>query len=133
MTTQPGNPTRDPLPFGLSLAAGSGLTLMILALGFGVVQGADANTSIIGFAFIGGLLLLIVGVGGWLAVKRPFSNFDDINEPQYHGHHDHDHVHVHDASDEAHDPGLSIPATAGQARAYDTDDSTGAPPVLPHG
>ena len=42
------DPMSKPVPFGLSLAAGAGLVLMILALGFGVVQGADANSTVIG-------------------------------------------------------------------------------------
>ncbi len=117
MTTQPGNPTREPIPFGLALAAGGGLTLMIVALGIGVVQGVSADTNLIGLAFVGGLLLLIAGIIGWFSVVRPFANFDDINEPHYHGHHD-DH-HGDDAAD--------------VTEHADHDAAHAAQPVLPHG
>jgi hypothetical protein len=79
---------RRPLSFGLALTAGAGLILMMLALSFGVVQGAQANSSVIGLTFVSGLLLLLVGFGGWLAVVQPHKHFDDINVPQYTGHHE---------------------------------------------
>jgi len=82
------DPISKPIPFGLSLTAGAGLILMILALGFGVVQGANANSTAIGLTFAGGLGLLIIGVVGWLATVQPFNHFDDINVPMYTGHHD---------------------------------------------
>jgi hypothetical protein len=82
---------KKPLAFGLSLTAGAGLILMMLALAFGVVQGDAANGSIIGLTFVGGLVLFLLGIGGWLAVVQPFKNFDDINQPQYTGHHDEHH------------------------------------------
>ena len=82
------DPISKPIPFGLSLTAGAGLILMILALAFGVVQGAAANSTAIGVTFAGGLGLLLIGVIGWLATVRPFEHFDDINVPTYTGHHD---------------------------------------------
>lgn len=86
-----GHPSRQPIPFGLSLAAGGGLTLMIIALGLGVVNADAAESGGVGFLFIAGLLLLIAGVGAWLAVTRPFANFDDINVAKDTGHgHGHD-------------------------------------------
>ncbi len=74
------------LSLSLSFIGGAGVTLMILALGFGVVQGADANSQIIGISFIAGVALLILGVAGWLAVVQPYKHFDDINVAQYTGH-----------------------------------------------
>jgi hypothetical protein len=82
---------KKPLAFGLSLTAGAGLIVMMLALAFGVVQGDAANGSIIGLTFAGGVVLLILGIGGWLAVVQPFKSFDDINQPQYTGHHEEHH------------------------------------------
>lgn len=90
-----GHPSRQPIPFGLSLAAGGGLILMVTALGLGVTQGDAANGSVIGLLFITGLLLLIGGVVAWIAVTRPFDNFDDINVPKDTGHgHGHDAGHA---------------------------------------
>lgn len=86
--TEHGHPTSRPLPFGLALAAGAGLILMIIALAIGVIQSDAANSTIVGLTFAGGLALLIVGIGGWLAVVQPFQHFDDINVPQYTGHHE---------------------------------------------
>lgn len=99
------DPTRNSTSFGLALTAGAGLILMILALGFGVVQ-SDANSTVIGITFAGGLLLLITGIGGWLAVTKPFAHFDDINLPKYTGHHDEHHA---DAYEEAHETQAIIP------------------------
>ncbi|MEO8397321.1 MAG: hypothetical protein ABI700_30270 [Chloroflexota bacterium] len=94
------DPISKPVPFGLSLTAGAGLILMILALGFGVVQGAAANSTVIGLTFAGGLGLLIIGIVGWLATVQPFKNFDDINVAQYTGHHDAPHAEPHADSHE---------------------------------
>ncbi len=101
------DPMSKPVPFGLSLTAGAGLVLMILALGFGVVQGADANSTVIGLTFAGGLGLLILGIVGWLAAVQPFKNFDDINQPQFTGHHDSAHAEPH--AEEHHDETAIIP------------------------
>ena len=83
--------TDNPLLFGLSLLAGAGLITMILSLAYGVIAGADANINSIGSFFVLGLVLLITGVLGWVAVVRPFENFDDINIPMDtgHGHEEH--------------------------------------------
>ena len=97
------DPMSKPVPFALSLTAGAGLVLMILALGFGVVQGADANSTVIGLTFAGGLGLLIIGIVGWLAAVQPFKNFDDINQPNFTGHHDasHDTAHTEDHAEDS--------------------------------
>jgi len=90
------DPMKQPLSFGLALTAGAGLILMMLALGFGVVQGEAANGTAIGLSFAGGLALFVLGIGGWLAVVQPFKNFDDINQGQYTGHHDEHHEESHE-------------------------------------
>ncbi len=84
----------------LALTAGAGLILMMLALGIGVVQGEAADASTIGLTFAGGLALLVLGIGGWLALVQPFKHFDDINEPHFTGHHEHDAA-AHEQVDEA--------------------------------
>lgn len=80
------DPTRNPTTFGLALAAGTGLIVIIIALGVGVVDPATDDTAI-AVAIVGGLLLLIFGIIGWVFVVKPFTHFDDINEPKYTGHH----------------------------------------------
>lgn len=86
--TEHGHPSSRPIPFSLALTAGAGLILIILSLALGAVQGAAADSTIVGLTFVAGLLLLAVGIAGWLAVVQPFAHFDDINVPQYTGHHD---------------------------------------------
>jgi len=103
------DPSSKPIPFGLSMTAGAGLVLMILALGFGVVQGAAANSTAVGLTFAAGLGLLIIGVGGWLATVQPFNHFDDINVPQYTGHHDTSHDAHAAAPDTHHEDSAIIP------------------------
>ena len=92
------DPTSKPAPFALALTAGAGLVLLIIALAFGVVQGTSANSTVVGLTFAAGLALLALGVGGWLVVVQPFRNFDDINIPQYTGHHEEHHAEPSDAT-----------------------------------
>jgi hypothetical protein len=75
------------LIFGLAMVAGLGLVLMMIALGIGVVQGIAADSNAIGLFFVGGLILLILGAGGWIAVVQPQKHFDDISQPMDTGHH----------------------------------------------
>jgi len=83
----------SPSVVGVSLIAGLGLVLMITALAVGATQGVDADTNMIAMLFIGGLLLLIIGVGAWFTITQPHRHFDDINQPapsdHAHGHDDH--------------------------------------------
>jgi len=74
------DPTSKPIPFYLSLTAGAGLILMMLALGIGVVQGSAADSTVVGVTFAAGIGLLVIGIIGWFAVVQPSRHFDDINE-----------------------------------------------------
>ena len=96
--------TSNPLNFGLSLAAGLGLMVMITALAVGVLQGESADSRAVGFALVAGFVLLLCGVIGWLAVVRPFDHFDDINVPKDtgHGHTSHETAIVAHDSDTEH-------------------------------
>lgn len=85
----------NPLTVSLALMAGLGVTLMMVAAGIGVIQGESADSELVGLLFAGGIGLFIVGVVAWAGVVRPWENFDDINEPHYHGHH-HDEAHEDD-------------------------------------
>ena len=89
--------TDNPLTFGTALAGGIGLVLMIVALGAGVV-GGDGGASAVGLLFLGGLTLLVIGVGAWVAATRPFDHFDDITQPKDAGH--------GDESSDSHEPEL---------------------------
>ncbi|MDX2160443.1 MAG: hypothetical protein SF162_03865 [bacterium] len=82
--------TAKPFSFGLAMAGGIGIVLMILALGVGVVQ-PDANSYVIGMVFVIGLAMMVTGIGAWIFTARPFDHFDDINQPleDDHGHGSH--------------------------------------------
>jgi hypothetical protein len=73
------------------MLAGAGVILMILAPAFGVLLDEQADSRVLTLVFTLGLALFICGFGGWMAVVRPFTHFDDINEPlaeaHSHGHH----------------------------------------------
>jgi hypothetical protein len=73
---------------GIAMIGGLGITLMMLALGIGVIL-PDAPSDIIGLVVALGVGLLITSIAGWIVAVRPYEHFDDITEPQYHGH-DHD-------------------------------------------
>ena len=74
----------------LSMVGGLGITMMIVAVTIGVISGAELDadsTNLIGLTVVAGLLLLIVSIGFWTGLVRPFENFDDINipaEPEHH-------------------------------------------------
>ncbi len=74
----------------LSMVGGIGITMMIVAATIGVIYGADLDaqsTNLVGLAVVGGLLLLIVAIGFWAGLVRPFEDFDDINMPAEPEHH----------------------------------------------
>jgi hypothetical protein len=80
-----------PIVLVVSLVAGLGFILMVTSLALGVTQGSSADTNTIGMLFAAGLLLLILGSVSWLAIVQPYKHFDDINVPQYTGHHHEEH------------------------------------------
>ncbi|MEQ8673470.1 MAG: hypothetical protein RLP44_12150 [Aggregatilineales bacterium] len=86
------------LTLSLALIAGFGLTVMIIALAWGVVDG-NANGDIIGVLLVAGGMTLVSGIAGWAGLTRPWEHFDNINEAQYHGHEEHhdDDAHITDA------------------------------------
>lgn len=99
MSTETNNTTEQPsqsLLIGLSMIGGAGITAIVVALGIGVVL-PDVDTATVGILVLGGFLALIGSIVAWAGVTKPFSNFDDINVPIYHGHDHHD-----DHSDDDH-------------------------------
>jgi hypothetical protein len=79
---------KSPLNVLLAVIGGIGLMMMSFALGIGVIGAENAPMSLFNGLFFGGLLLLIGASIGWFGVSQPHKHFDDINEPQYTGHHD---------------------------------------------
>ena len=72
------------------MVGGFGITIMILAATIGVIGGTEldaASTNLVGLTNVAGLLLLIVAIGFWVGLVRPFENFDDINVPTEPEHH----------------------------------------------
>jgi hypothetical protein len=86
---------------GLSLVAGLGVVLMMASLGIGVVQGSAADSNTIGMLFAVGLVLFILGAGGWFAVVQPQKHFDDISQPMDTGHQAEEHHDEHPALPES--------------------------------
>lgn len=87
----------SPAVLGMSMLAGLGVTLIVLALSIGVVQGNAADGNAIGLTFAIGVGLFVFGAGGWYALTQPQRHFDDINVPLDDGH-----GHGHDAHADEH-------------------------------
>lgn len=91
------NAVGNPVILGMAMLAGLGFILMMIALGGGVIQGSAGDSNSIGLLFAAGVALFILGLVGWFATARPDQHFDDINVPQYTGHHEeahHDDTHA---------------------------------------
>jgi hypothetical protein len=80
----------SPSVLGMSMIAGLGVTLIVLALGIGVIQGNAADGNSTGLTFAIGVGLFTFGAGGWYVLTQPQRHFDDINQPLDDGHHGHD-------------------------------------------
>lgn len=88
--------------YGLAMIGGLGLTFMILAAGIGVVS-PEIDSGLVGLFVVLGFALIVASVGGWMIATRPFEHFDDINVPQYHGHHHEEaHEEVHEEAAASH-------------------------------
>lgn len=77
----------------LAMLAGLGITIMVVATGYGVVM-ENADSGIIGLFTLAGAGLLVAGIAGWVIVVRPHENIDDITVANYHGHHHDDDDHA---------------------------------------
>lgn len=92
MTKEDNNTSNlDAVSRGLAMIGGLGITIIMVALGIGVINGANASpqtSQTIGLLLVAGGGLLVVAIGAWLAAVRPFEHFDDINQPlEDEGHH----------------------------------------------
>jgi hypothetical protein len=77
--------TSNPLMFGLALAGGTGITLIIVALGAGVLY-PDAPNTLLNLGLFSGIALLVLSIIAWAGVTQPFRHFDDIDQPLDDGH-----------------------------------------------
>lgn len=69
---------------GLSMIGGLGLTLIVIALGIGVIRGDtvdSALTNLLGLMVVAGFMALAGAIIAWIAVVQPHKHFDNINEP----------------------------------------------------
>ena len=87
------NKVSKDIVLGLAFVTGIGLLLILGALAVGMIAGSEADSNLIRGLLVGGALLMITGIGAWLGYVQPFSHFDDINQPMYHGHDHHDDHH----------------------------------------
>ncbi len=72
----------------LAYLTGLGITISLIALlliGMGTIDNSNVTNSLL----IIGLAMVIIGVGGWLVMVRPWEHFDDLTTPFYTGHHEH--------------------------------------------
>lgn len=104
MQSESTHPTTNPSPSlltGLAMVGGAGviITVLVLALGAAGVLSAEDGTIRIGILL--GLMLLVVGVGGWVIAVQPYRHFDDITiaAPDDHAHAADDHADDHAADD----------------------------------
>jgi uncharacterized membrane protein (DUF485 family) len=72
----------------LAFLVGFGLLIMMLTGGFGTAL-ENANPTVFGTIFGLGVAAFLIGFVLWLAFVRPWTQFDDINQPKDTGHHGH--------------------------------------------
>ncbi|MFW5692011.1 MAG: hypothetical protein ACOCX3_01530 [Chloroflexota bacterium] len=97
--------TRNSLTLSFAMLAGLGLTLMMVSAGIGVIQGEQADNSLLGLIFAAGVALMISGVVAWMGAARPWERFPSVTEgyyaeypkPEYQD--DGDDAHNHDAAE----------------------------------
>jgi len=70
----------------MAYVAGAGIALTMLAL-FLIALGT-ANANLTTSLLIVGLVVLALGIAGWLYFLRPWQKFDDLKTPYYTGHHE---------------------------------------------
>lgn len=82
---------------GLSTVGGIGITAVVIALGIGVIQGTNAESSVVGLLVLTGFAMLVFAIGGWFIHVQPHKHFDDINKPLEDDHHGTPHSEEHAA------------------------------------
>jgi predicted flap endonuclease-1-like 5' DNA nuclease len=71
----------------LAYTAGIGIVIAIVALIL-IALGTVSSNNGVGLLLIG-LALLVIGIGGWLIMLRPWEKFDDLKTPYFTGHDEH--------------------------------------------
>ncbi len=71
---------RDSTSIAFAFVAGAGVILMMMAGAIGVIQGDNADNSLLGLLFMAGVAALIVGGIGWTALVRPWEAFPSVTE-----------------------------------------------------
>jgi predicted flap endonuclease-1-like 5' DNA nuclease len=72
----------------LAYLTGLGVVITIVALfliALGTIENDDITTSLL----IVGIVIIALGVAGWLILVRPWERFDDLKTPHYTGHEEH--------------------------------------------
>lgn len=107
--TQQAKPVLDnTLLINLSAIGGVGITLIVIALGIGVVGGEAVDSRVVGMGVLAGILLLVFAIVAWTGYVQPYKHFDDINQPlddghgHGHGHDEHAEHDEHGADESAH-------------------------------
>jgi predicted flap endonuclease-1-like 5' DNA nuclease len=78
---------REPLNVeenAVAAVAGLGILFAMVA---GILIGFGDDSDAVNTLFLVGLGLVVLGVAGWLAVLRPWEQYDDLQTPLYKGHH----------------------------------------------
>ena len=71
----------------LAFLIGLGMLLMIVSgLVGAMLSAASTSGSMYGILFLLGLLTFLAGLGLWIAIGKPWEQFDDINVPKDGGH-----------------------------------------------
>ncbi len=72
----------------LAYLTGLGIVITVVAL-FLIALGTIENDNIATSLLIVGIVIIVLGVAGWLLLVRPWERFDDLKTPHYTGHEEH--------------------------------------------
>lgn len=72
----------------LAYVIGAGVALAVVALFLYAIDVVEKNLTM--SLLLVGLVLIVVGIGAWLYLLRPWRKFDDLTTPHYTGHDDHE-------------------------------------------
>jgi len=105
----------------MAYVIGLGIVLIVVALFLIAVDTID-NDDITTSLLIVGIVITLLGIGGWLFLLRPWEKFDDLTTPQYTGHEPH-HVEAKPAAPVA-EAKPAAPAAEAAPKAPQADDLT---------
>ncbi len=121
----------NPVEQYLAYLIGLGIALAMIAallIGFGGASSTSTTAML-----VVGLALAVIGIIAWLAVVRPWTQFDDLKTPHYTGHDAHEHEEHALSPEAAWDAAIPAPPaepeTADEAALDDAVPATPAEPV----